>query len=76
MYERKIIGLGSIVKYSKKNIDLIYKYTSKDNKRIINGVKYVTFLSDEAGTVLAPIENLPEMTFKAKLRQAKFRSKK
>jgi len=33
------------------------------------------FLSDEAGTVFAPIENLPEMTYKAMLRQAKFRSK-
>ena len=77
MYGKKIVGLGAVSgKYSKKDMDLIYKHTPKEYRSIVNGVKYVLYGSDKVGTVLAPVKNLPKMTFNAKLRQAKFREKK
>lgn len=69
-------GIGSVSKRSKKDIDLIYKYTFKDYKSNTNGVKKVLYLDDKYGTVLSPIVKLPNSTFNRMLRQAKFRSKK
>ena len=69
-----IVGLGGIK--SQKDIDLIYKYTIKDYRSIIDGVKYTMYLDDERGTILSPIKNLPTSIFNLLLKQAKLKSKK
>lgn len=69
-------GIGAVSKRSKKDIDLIYKYTFKDYRSNTNGVKKVLYLDDKYGTVLSPIVELPDSTFKALLRQSKFRQNK
>ena len=61
MYGDKIIGLGGVKpKRTKKNINLIYKYTLRDYRSFpIDGQKSILYYDEKFGTILSPIISLP-----------------
>lgn len=56
---------------TKSQIDKIYKNTHSDFKGIFKGKKSIMYFDSSKGTIICPIENLPENVFQRQLKQTK-----
>ena len=81
MYSKNIIGLGGFNRTKKelknlsKDIDLIYKHTSKDYRSNSEGIPKILYFDENKGTVLSPIKKLPKKIFYERLKYAKQKEK-
>ncbi len=58
-------------KRTKKDVLMVYNYVSKDYKSIVDGKYYIMYFHPKDGTVLGPIESMPESIFNSYLEMSK-----
>lgn len=58
-------------KRTQKDILLVYNFVNKDYKSISDGKHKIMYFHPKEGTVLGPIESMPESIFNSYLEMAK-----